>query len=114
MGTSYDIISELENGAKLFTSKKEMEESKNNLDENNTKWIKVRLTSGEVGYVCASFVEEYEKNKNMMIQYIQLILEMKDKKKDIWDLMFLFQQIMCFLKNYCVKEMIIMIKKEEQ
>ncbi len=63
MGTSYDIISELENGAKLFTSKKEMEESKNNLDENNTKWIKVRLTSGEVGYVCASFVEEYEKKQ---------------------------------------------------
>lgn len=63
IGTSYDIISELSNGTVVYTSEKELKESKNNLDEENNEWLKVRLTSGEIGYVCANYVEEVKKKE---------------------------------------------------
>ena len=69
IGTSSDIISELNNDTVIYTHDKYLLELGNNVDDDGRKWLKVILVTGETGYVCYDYVEfrekKQEKNDNV-------------------------------------------------
>lgn len=63
-GISSDIISEIEDGTKIYTYEKLIDESSKEGEVDGYKWIKVYLNNGKTGYVASQFLKDEERKIN--------------------------------------------------